>query len=185
MSMIVNKRHIILAALVLVLGVAVYLNWVYGGESLTLTEQLETGKNFGDAQLVATQTDPLLGEDLETAASAQSYFSEARLNRQKSRDSAIDALNAMFEDAAITDEQKAQLALQAAAVASAIETEGKIENLIKAKGFADCMIYIDGERVDAIVKTNGLLKEEVAQIKDILVTETGAAEENISITEVQ
>ena len=47
------------------------------------------------------------------------------------------------------------------------------------------MVYIDGDRVDVIVKTNGLLKEEVAQIKDILVAETGALEENISITEAQ
>ena len=57
--------------------------------------------------------------------------------------------------------------------------------MIKAKGFSDCMVYIDGDRVDAIIKTNGLLKEEVAQIKDILIAETGAVEENISITEAQ
>ncbi|MBR6607583.1 MAG: SpoIIIAH-like family protein [Oscillospiraceae bacterium] len=184
MNMILNKRHIILAALVLVLGIAVYLNWVYGGEDLTLTEQMQTAKNYGDAKLVDANT-PQLSEDVEAVAASGSFFSEARLNRQKSRDSAIDALTGMFQDASLSDTEKAQLALQAAAVADAIETEGKIENMIKAKGFSDCMVYIDGERVDAIVKTNGLLEEEVAQIKDILVAETGATEENISITEAQ
>ena len=91
----------------------------------------------------------------------------------------------MFQDSSLSDEQKSQLAVKAAGVAEAIETEGKIENMIKAKGFSDCMVYIDGDRVDAIIKTNGLLKEEVAQIKDILIAETGAVEENISITEAQ
>ena len=64
MNMILNKRHIILAALVLVLGIAVYLNWVYGGEDLTLTEQMQTAKNYGDAQLVDANT-PQLSEDVE------------------------------------------------------------------------------------------------------------------------
>ena len=91
----------------------------------------------------------------------------------------------MFQDSSLSDEQKSQLAVKAAGVAEAIETEGKIENMIKAKGFSDCMVYIDGDRVDEIIKTNGLLKEEVAQIKDILIAETGAIEENISITEAQ
>lgn len=186
MNMILGKRHIILAALVLVLGIAVYLNWTFGGKEggLNITDQLEAGKNYGDAQYVDANT----GEnedDLEVNANGSSFFSEARLTRQQSRDSAIDTLTQMFQDSSLSDEQKSQLAIKAAGVAEAIETEGKIENMIKAKGFSDCMVYIDGNRVDVIVKTNGLLKEEVAQIKDILVAETGALEENISITEAQ
>lgn len=184
MNMILGKRHIILAALVLVLGIAVYLNWIYGGngKDLSLTDQLQTGKNYGDAQYVEGEGN---ADDLVVNAAGSSFFSQARLTRQQSRDSAIDTLTQMFKDTTLTEEQKSQLAVKAAGVAQAIETEGKIENLIKSKGFSDCMVYIDGDRVDAIVKTNGLLKEEVAQIKDILVTETGAVEENISITEAQ
>lgn len=186
MNMILGKRHIILAALVLVLGIAVYLNWTFGGKDggLTITDQLEAGKNYGDAQYVDANTGEANG-DLEVNAAGSSFFSEARLTRQQSRDSAIDTLTQMFQDSSLSDEQKSQLAVKAAGVAEAIETEGKIENMIKAKGFSDCMVYIDGDRVDVIVKTNGLLKEEVAQIKDILIAETGAVEENISITEAQ
>ena len=43
-------------------------------------------------------------------------------------------------------------------MAEAIEKEGKIENLIKSKGFQECMVYYDAERVDVIVKTNVYLK---------------------------
>ena len=151
---------------------------------MNITDQLDAGKNYVDAQYVFDNS----GEnedDLEVNANGSSFFSEARLTRQQSRDSAIDTLTQMFQDSSLSDEQKSQLAIKAAGVAEAIETEGKIENMIKAKGFSDCMVYIDGDRVDVIVKTNGLLKEEVAQIKDILVAETGALEENISITEAQ
>lgn len=49
MNMILGKRHIILAALVLVLGIAVYLNWTFGGKEggLNITDQLEAGKITG------------------------------------------------------------------------------------------------------------------------------------------
>ena len=48
MNMILGKRHIILAALVLVLGIAVYLNWTFGGKEggFSITDQLETGQNY-------------------------------------------------------------------------------------------------------------------------------------------
>ena len=68
--------------------------------------------------------------------------------------------------------------------AQSIETEGKIENLIKAKGFTDVMVYYDTERTDVIVKTDGLLSNEAAQIKDIILKETEIPAENITIVEV-
>ena len=91
MNMILGKRHIILAALVLVLGIAVYLNWTFGGKDggFNITDQLEAGKNYGDAQYVGTDTNDGK-DDLEVNASGGTFFSEARLTRQKSRDSAID-----------------------------------------------------------------------------------------------
>ncbi len=46
------------------------------------------------------------------------------------------------------------------------------------------MVYYDTERVDVIVKTNGLLSNEAAQIKDIIVRETGVDDKNISIVEI-
>ena len=69
-------------------------------------------------------------------------------------------------------------------MAQAIEKEGKIENMIKAKGFTECMVYYDTERVDVIVKTNGLLTNEVAQMKDIIIKEVTVPDENIAIIEV-
>ena len=46
------------------------------------------------------------------------------------------------------------------------------------------MVYYDTQRVDVIVKTNGLLTNEVAQMKDIIVKEVSVPAENIAIIEV-
>ncbi len=174
MNMIVGKRQIILAALVLGLGAAVYLNWEYAkldGE-LALTSQLESTKNYGDAQYVdATEED-------------EAYFAEAKLSRTRSRDEAAQTLKEILGDTTLEASQQAELAMKAAELAESIEIEGKIENLIKSKGFTDCMVYYDTERVDVIVKTEKLDESQVMQMRDIIVRETSVPLENISIVEI-
>ena len=96
-------------------------------------------------------------------------------------------MTTMLKDSALSADEKAELTMKAADISKSIETEGKMENLIKAKGFEDCMVYYDGEKekVDVVIKTGGLLDNEVAQIRDIVVQETGAPVENIAIVEVK
>ena len=59
-----------------------------------------------------------------------------------------------------------------------------MENLIQAKGFDECMVYYDTDRVDIVVKTDGLTDDEVMQMRDIAIRETSVPVENISIVEI-
>lgn len=176
--MIIGKKQIVLASLVMILGVAIYLNWQFAqtGEDLLTTNYLEQlqqeeGKNYGDAQLVAAETDD--------------YFASARLNRQKSREEATQTLKSIFEsvDLSATDAQTA--AAEALELTQLVESESKIENLVKAQGFADCLAYLDGETATVVVKTEGLDAAQAAQIKDIIVGEVDVDATNITITEVK
>ena len=117
----------------------------------------------------------------------EAYFAEAKLSRTRSRDEAVEAMAAMLSQADLSNEIKAELALEAAALAKSIETEGKIETLIKAKGFEECMVYYDTEKVDIIVKTadTGLSDEQVAQMQDVVMGEVDVPAENIRIVEVK
>jgi stage III sporulation protein AH len=175
MNVIVGKRQIVLAALVLCLSLAVYLNWIYSGSELGLmtTGALEETRSYGDSQYVSIDTE-----------NADAYFAEAKISRQRTRDEAVTTLKTLIESDSITPDQRTELALKTSAMAEAVEKEGKIENLIKAKGFTECMVYYDTERVDVIVKTNGLLANEVAQMKDIIVREVSVDNENIAIIEI-
>ena len=182
MNMIIGKRQIILAALVLGLGVAVYLNWQYTRLSVELpvTELLEweTGPaTYGEAQYVGFA---LPGDDGGDAA----FFVEAQLSRQRSRDQAAETLAVMLANADLTSEQRAELAMRAVDLAESIETEGKIENMIRAKGFADVMVYYDSRRADVMVRTEGLLSNEANQIRDIILRETSITPQYITIVEI-
>ncbi len=191
-SLILGKKQIILCCLVMALGIAVYMNWriVDEGEdfaaaNVTQTDAAASGsddavKKYGDSQYVDSQN--IDGGD---SVNGDIYFSEAKLTRQKTRDEAVETLQVIMSNVEVDSEAKADLAVPAAAIASAIEAEGKVENLIKAKGFSECMVYLDEDRASVVVRADELLDNEVAQIKDIILKETSVPVENISIVDVK
>ncbi len=193
MNMIISKKHIVLSALVLALSVAVYLNWEYvkiNGDSFENTGKVAVeGPVDGvvDGMTAPAPTgDGTGGEDADAAAAyGEAYFAEAKLSRTKARDEAADALKYMLEDANLTTDQMTQLTMEAASIAKSIETEGKIENLIKARGFAECMVYLEEDRIDVLVKCTDMTDSEAAQIKDVILGEVEVPDKNISIIEIK
>jgi stage III sporulation protein AH len=76
-------------------------------------------------------------------------------------------------------------AIDAVEVSKLIESEGTIESLVKAQGFEDCVAYLDGETAKVVIKTEGLDKAQAASVKDIILSESNVAAENIRIFEVK
>jgi stage III sporulation protein AH len=198
-NFVIGKKQIILAALVVLLGGAVYVNYLYadkgddylvtdvlnqtsqtesaaetGGEvtsAATDGERLE-GKNYGDAQLVGGEV------------TASEYFEKAQLERTKARDEAVETVKSVLENSDASAEEVAEATSQIVEISQQIEDESKIENLIKAKGFAECVVYLDGETANVVVQTSGLKVEEAAQIKNIVLSQKDIKAENITIQEV-
>ena len=175
-----RKRHIAAAALVLMLSAAVYMNYLYstGG----LNPLLEAGKNYGDSILVGKKSEE---NTEETAGTAASYFSEARVSRQQSRDEAVQTIQNLYGSGESDDVHTASLIQKAEEITANMELETKIESIIKAKGFDDCIVYISGDYADVMVQTDGLLQTEAALIKEAIIQETAVPVENISIVEVK
>ena len=194
-----SKRQLTILTLILALGVAVYLNWEYAktdspfalptqtqaeDDALLANAQAENtpvmealpDKNYGEAQLVSVSED-----------SSDQYFETARLTRTKTRDEALDKLQQSLKATGLSEEEKAQLKDTLSSTISNISLESDIENLVKAKGFADCVVFVDGEKVDLAVKTGaeGLSKNEVAQLRDIILGKVQTSAQNISIVEVK
>ncbi|MBP0989668.1 MAG: SpoIIIAH-like family protein [Oscillospiraceae bacterium] len=183
MNFIISKKHIVLASLTLALSIAVYINFVFAKNEnkIDMTDtvdsqntQTSASENYGDTKLV----------DGKNVNETDGYFEEARLSRTRARDEAIETLQGMFEKITDDEDELAEMTMKAVAIAKSIDAEGKIENLIKAKGFEDCLVYINETKADVIIKTDGLLSGEAAVIKDIILSETELEAENIKILEV-
>ena len=165
------KRNIIIAAVLVLVCAAVYLNWSY---------------NRADEQTPASVTDE--GEESPVSAQTEDdYFAQARLTRQTSRDEALSLLEtaAAGEGASQETIDGAMDAIAAMAAWSMQETQ--IENLLLAKNFDDCVVYISGDGVTAAVPApvEGLSAASVAQITETIIAETGCAAEDIRVIEVK
>ncbi len=139
--------------------------------------QTPTGKNYGEAQMVSVSKD-----------SGAEFFESARLVRTKARDEALDALKKSLKDAKLTDAEKKKLTENLAAQVGNITLETKLETLIKSKGFADCVVDLEGEKANVTVMTenDALTATEVTRIRDALLSQCkGLAAQDIAIVEVK
>lgn len=180
-----RKKQVVLSVLVLALSVAVYLNWQFakGGGNLNLGDSVWTGSNYGEAEYVASQDDEQVAQTGKPQDSA--YFTSAKTNRTKSRDEALDALQKSLKDTTISAEEKENLTKSLSYIVSSIETESKIESLVKAKGIEDCVVFINNAKCDTVIKSVDTSAEVINQIKEIIVRESGLKAENISIVETK
>lgn len=192
MSVILGKKQIVLASLVTILGIAVYLNYVFtdtGNFDLLTASQTSSSEteNYGEAQLTGVEPVEETADETTaetTAETENDYFTSARLERRKARDEAIETLAQTLGAEEMTDDEKELAAEKALAVSAQIESENKIETLVKAKGFAECLAYVDADSARVIVRTDGLTAETANQIKNIIIEETGLSAENVSVGEV-
>lgn len=167
------KRNILIATVLVFVCAAVYLNWSYNRADESEPVGAEDGA--GDQQSVSAGN-----EDSD-------YFAQARLTRQTSRDEALSLLEtaAASESASQETIDGAMDAIAAMATWSMQETQ--IENLLLAKNFEDCVVYIssDGVTVAVPAPIEGLSAASVAQITETIIGETGCTAEDIRVIEVK
>ena len=193
----IGKRQLVLASLVVALGAAVYLNWVFQGEGpLIATDTLTSGAELWAAQLVngkgssstpetSSSASSTSSKAVETAAKVDEYFTEAKLSRQKARDASVEMLQKVLQDASTNDTVKKESLEKAAEIAQNIVQESNIESLIKAKGFSDCVVFLQNSECSVVVRSDGLLPNEAIAIKDIIGGQSGVAYDKIKIVEAK
>ena len=181
----VGKKQLVLASLVLALGAAVYLNWQFAGTGqLPVEEESQAQSQLGAAQLVNNAYVETVNDSLESSASSQGdsadASSEARLNRQNSRDEALELLDGVLEDVEADSEAKQAAVEEASALAQNILQETNVENLLKAKGFEESVAYITPEECSVVV-AGDLGEADMLIVQEIVVEQTGLTADKIKI----
>lgn len=201
-----NTRKATAITLAAALVVAVYLNWQYARTGVSLEEDAvqvaasaeatdetvsapildglmteaeavsSANKNYGEAQLVSVSNN-----------SGSKFFEEARLKRTKAHDEAMDTIQKALKSASLSAEEKKTYTQQLTGNFEDLNAENEIETLVKAKGFADCLCFLQSGRADLTVMTSGdaLTAAQVAQIRDIVLSKSNVTAQNITIVEVK
>ena len=200
-----NTRRATAVTLAAALVIAVYLNWQYARtnvetepldaqmvsaaagpaeETAAVLDGLPTeaeaasdvSKNYGEAQLVSVAND-----------SGTKFFEQARLKREKAHDETVDTIQKTLKGSALSAEEKKAYTDQMAAALEDLNAENEIETFIRAKGFADCLCFLQAGRADLTVMTAGepLTAAQVAQIRDVVLSKSSVTAQNITVVEVK
>ena len=166
-------KSAVLVLAVLVIGLAVYLNyrWFYDPINSLGYGENNMEDNYSDS--TATGADTEVDEN--------DYFTGVALSREQSRDEAIDVLKLVTENADASEEARADAAAKISKIAVDMQNEKNIETLVKAKGFEECVAVISENTASIVVKAESLQANEVSQIMVIVYETAGILPENVSI----
>ena len=174
---IVGKRQIAVAALILALGGAVWLNMKYTDADQYGANVLDTSsKILGQAQYVGAEA-----QQTGTTPSSD-FFAKTRNDRTTARNDAVKLLQSTVDNVKTDDATRKQAQDEITRIAKDIETEASIESLIKAKGFKDVVAVISADDVSVVVWCEDkLLSSETMQIMDIVKAKTNFSSDKIKI----
>jgi len=163
-----NKRVLTLAGVCLLLVGAIVANvWVSGSQS---DKAAPVSAGAGDTPV--------------SVMGSGNFFEMYKEDRDNVRTQELAYLDAIVAQGAdqetLSDAQQQKLTL-----INCMELELTMENLIKAKGFAGVAVSVHQGSVNVIVGASTLTDEQVAQILDIVLSETGEKAENVKVSTSQ
>ena len=182
------KRNAVVAAVLVFVCAGVYLNWSYNQQSTAdLTETLDAEKVMGENLILSGGDSGLVETAGEgTADTVTDYFAEVRLSRQTARDSAVETLQETISYADEGEDVSAASGELNDIVNTAL-AESQIESLIVAKGYEDCVAYMNEDNISVAVSApaEGLSETDVALISDIVTSQSDYALSQIRVIEVK
>ena len=209
----IQKRHILMASLVLALGAAVYLNWQFTGNSDMLS--VDASKKLGEAQYVngditdETQKagifDSIFGGDDDkstdsteettegedtTAVKAElteeqiSYFSTVRTDREQTQSKVLEDAKEVLSLSENSEEAKEESAESVSQLEKLILAQSNIENLLKAKGFTDVVCFISDEGCNVVVASQNMDDNGSLLVKDAVMSQLDMGSEQIKIIQI-
>ena len=204
---IIKKNELTILVIALMLVTAGYLDYIGKNKteqvSSEITNQEEVASNpnteeqqeeiakLGDAKLVSDnqeQTQEVFSEEEKKedenkeTKEDDGYFVSAKLDRTNMYSQVIENYQKIIENPNVSEEQKA---ITTQEIAKINQTQNAImisENLLLAKGFDKCIIFVNDKSISVIIGKGDLSQEEIAQIQNIISRELEADADNIHIS---
>ncbi len=209
MKNLIKKNQLAILIIALMLVTAGYLNYTSNNTeeeavyTSALDNSLNVQTNIGDAMfvnsdsieednIIETQNNTGVQENtteedvVETSSktniNSNEYFVNSKLQRDTMYSQMIEAYEKLLENNSISEAQKTIATEEITKINNTKNAIMISENLIKTKGFEECVIFVNDQSISIIVKGEELKTEEIAQIQNIVSREIKADIENIHIS---
>lgn len=166
----IGKRNAVITASVLMLGLAVWVNWM-----------LFSDPAASDGYDGYDQPSGSIQESDNTQTNQGTYFSATQVSRQRARDEAIEVLQSVVDNVEADEAVRAEALAGIASIAEEMQKEADIESLITAKGFEQCVAVLNGDSISIVVSADSLQAAQIAQINEIVYAQTGITPAGVTI----
>lgn len=202
---IIRKNQLTILVLALMLVTAGYLNY-NSNQSITTEGKVAS---IGDATLVSSnvieskneienatmtdnnallenntnnnQTNTAVTTNSEASEVEKDYYTSSKLERDTMYSQMLESYQKIIDSTTTTSKQKEEAQKEITKINNTKNAIMISENLIKTKGFEECIVYENDESINVIIKKEKLTKEDTAQIQSIIAREMNAKIENIHI----
>lgn len=124
-------------------------------------------------------------KDQQSDTAKTDVIAETRQQRDKLRGDTMDKWKEISSNKDASQTAKKEAEDNILKLTKNSQSENTIETNVKSKGFSDCFAQVSDSGVSVIVKGGNLDSSSVAQIKDIIIGETGVAASQIKISSEQ
>ena len=160
---------------------AVALTVVAIGVNVAIFSSKDDGYDYDQSAGMDAGTVDTTPDSAPSAESIDSYFSSIQVDRQRTRDEAIEVLQSVVDNAASTETAKNEALAQISKLADTMAAESNIETLIVAKGFEECVAVISDGSANIVVRSDGLQPAQISQINEIVYEQAGIKPVNVKI----
>ena len=207
---LLKKNQVVIYVIAVMLMVAGYLSYTtkVGNETVQASAN-ETDKfaNVGDARLVSSEaveenatnelsssanqiaentvvTNSVVNSESvrETSSNADDYFAKSKLERDTMYSQMLETYENVLNSSNSLETQKQAATEEITKINNTKNSIMICENLLKTKGFENCVIFVNNESISIIIGAKELKEEEIAQIQNIVSREMNSDISNIHIS---
>jgi stage III sporulation protein AH len=113
--------------------------------------------------------------------SGDKFFAEYRMDRERLRGKQVEMLREILNKSSSDKEARQAASLRLVEISTDMEREMKAENLIKSKGYQDCVVIIQPESTTVVVAAEHLQLDQEQEIIALVSKVTKAREDQVVI----
>ena len=160
---------------------------VSSNDVLSNTESSNTTNNENTINTTNTTNDNSDSNSETTQTSVQTstdddYFTKSKLERDTMYSQMLESYENILNSTNSLETQKQSATDEIKKINDTKNSIMICENLIQTKGFENSIIFVNGDSISVIIKSDELTQEEVAQVQNIISREMNAEIENIHIS---
>ena len=176
-SKIIGKKQLLSFSLIFALGLSVYVNWYYTNNYNDISEP-ETSESFnlGEAQLVNSNN---------ITDNTSDYFIQAKVNRTKAHDEAIQNLEEIIKNKDLDEDTITLARTKLVNISEQIKIETDIENIIKAQLNEENLVTLNDDDIEVVMPKGTVNDESILKIKDVIFAKTKLSADKIVIIELK